>query len=385
MRIYLDHNATTPVRQEVVDAMLPVLREDFGNPSSTHAEGAAARKLVERAREQVGGALGVAADEVFFSAGATESNNAVLYGVLRGAAAAGAATHLVTTQIEHPSVVEPCELLERQGVSVSRVGVDEDGLLDLGGFDEALGRQGTALASVIWANNETGVVQPLTEIGASVGRHGVPLHVDATQALGKIRIDLQDVPVDFLSCSAHKLNGPKGVGALVVRRGCEIPPLLVGGPQEKRRRGGTENVASIVGFGVACELARLECAARSTRYASLRDRLWEGIAAKVPRVRRNGHPEQVLPNTLSVEVTGAPGEVILQALDLEGVAASAGAACHSGSITPSHVLSAMGRSPEQARSSLRLSVGLGVDEGQIDRVVALLAELVSRARAVEAP
>ncbi|MFP6624434.1 MAG: cysteine desulfurase family protein [Myxococcota bacterium] len=385
MRIYLDHNATTPLREEVVDAMLPALREGFGNPSSTHAEGAAARMRVERAREQVAAALAVAPDEVFFTAGATESNNAVLYGVLREAQAAGGAAHLVTTPVEHPSVVEPRELLEREGVAVSRVAVDGDGLLDLGAFEKALDQQGTVLASVIWANNETGVVQPVAEIGVAAKQRGVPLHVDATQALGKIRVDLQDVPVDFLSCSAHKLNGPKGVGALVVRKGREIPPLLTGGPQEKRRRGGTENVASIVGFGVACELAQVESDVRAARYAALRDRLWEGIAAKVPRVRRNGHPEQVLPNTLSVEIIGAPGEVILQALDLEGVAASAGAACHSGSITPSHVLSAMGRTPEQARSSLRLSVGVGVDEGQIDRAVELIAELASRARGAESP
>ena len=385
MRIYLDHNATTPLRNEVVDAMLPVLREGFGNPSSTHAEGAAARKLVERAREQVAAALSVNPDEVFFTAGATESNNAVLYGVLRDAEAGGRHAHLVTTRVEHPSVVEPCELLERERVAVSRVAVDEDGLLDVGAFEKALDQEGTALASVIWANNETGVLQPVAEIAAAASRRGVPLHVDATQALGKIPVDLQEVPAVFLSCSAHKLNGPKGVGALVVREGREIPGLIAGGPQEKRRRGGTENVASIVGLGVACELARLECEARAARYAALRDRLWEGIRAKLPEVRRNGHPGHVLPNTLSVEIVGTPGEVILQALDLEGVAASAGAACHSGSITPSHVLSAMGRTPEQARSSLRLSVGLGVDESQIDRAVELVAELTSRVRRAEAP
>ncbi len=385
MRIYLDHNATTPLRDEVVEAMLPVLREGFGNPSSTHAEGAAARKLVERAREQVAAAVSAAPDEVFFTAGATESNNTVLYGVLREAVAGGQAARLVTTQVEHPSVVEPCELLERQGIAVSRVAVDEDGLLDVGAFEKALDQEGTALASVIWANNETGVLQPVAEIAAAASRRGVPLHVDATQALGKIPVDLQEVPAVILSSSAHKLNGPKGVGALVVREGREIPGLIAGGPQEKRRRGGTENVASIVGLGVACELARLECEARAARYAALRDRLWEGIRAKLPEVRRNGHPEHVLPNTLNVEIKGTPGEVVLQALDLEGVAASAGAACHSGSITPSHVLSAMGRTPEQARSSLRLSVGLGVDESQIDRAVELVAELTSRVRRAEAP
>ena len=385
MRIYLDHNATTPLRDEVVEAMLPVLGEGFGNPSSTHAEGAAARKLVEHARAQVVAAVSVAPDEVFFTAGATESNNTVLYGVLREAVAGGKSAHLVTTQVEHPSVVEPCELLERDGIAVSRVAVDEDGLLDVGAFEKALDQEGTALASVIWANNETGVLQPVAEIAAAASRRGVPLHVDATQALGKIPVDLQEVPADFLSCSAHKLNGPKGVGALVVREGREIPPLIAGGPQERRRRGGTENVASIVGFGVACELARLECEARNLRYAALRDRLWDGILARIPLARRNGDPEHVLPNTLNLEIPGAPGEVVLQALDLEGVAASAGAACHSGSITPSHVLSAMGRTPEQARSSLRLSVGLGVDESQIDRAVDLIADLAARVRRAEAP
>lgn len=365
--------------------MLPVLREGFGNPSSTHAEGTAARKLVERAREKVAEALAVRPDEVLFTAGATESNNAVLYGVLRDAQGASRGAHVVTTQVEHPSVVEPCERLESEGVEVSRVAVDEEGLLDVAAFEKALDQPGTALASVLWANNETGVVQPVEALAAAARRRAVPLHLDATQALGKIRIDLRDVPADFLSCSAHKLNGPKGVGALVVRAGRQVPPFLAGGPQEKRRRGGTENVASIVGFGVACELARLECEERGARYGALRDRLWQGIHAKLPRVRRNGHPEHVLPNTLNVEILGMPGEVVLQALDLEGVAASAGAACHSGSITPSHVLSAMNRTPEQARSSLRLSVGLGVDESQVDRVVALLVELASRARRAEAP
>jgi cysteine desulfurase len=365
--------------------MIPVLWEGFGNPSSTHAEGAAARKLVETAREQVAALLSAQPDEVFFTAGATESNNAVLQGVLRGAAAAGAESGVVISQIEHPSVVEPCELLEREGIAVTRVPVDEDGLLDQAAFEVALASEDVALVSLIWANNETGVVQAMPELAERVGSRGVALHVDATQGLGKIEIDLSQVAADFLSCSAHKLNGPKGVGALVIRRGREIPPLLAGGPQERKRRGGTENVASIVGFGVACELALVEREQREQRYVALRDRLWQGIQDRITAVRRNGAPGHVLPNTLNVEIEGAPGEVILQALDLEGVAASAGAACHSGSITPSHVLSAMGRSPEQARSSLRLSVGHGVDEQQIDRVIDLLADLAGRARRAEAP
>jgi cysteine desulfurase len=385
MRIYLDHNATTPLRDEVVDAMVGVLRDGYGNPSSTHAEGAAARKLVETAREQVAALLAVSPAEVFFTAGATESNNAVLHGVLKDALASGGTARVLISEVEHPSVLEPCELLEGDRVRVERVGVDADGLLDVAAFEALLDVGDLSLVSLIWANNETGVVQPMDRIGALCSERGVPLHVDATQGLGKIPIDLGKVPATFLSCSAHKLNGPKGVGALVVRTGRELPPLLAGGPQERRRRGGTENVASIVGFGVACELARVELDERFARYAALRDRLWNGIREGIPDVHRNGPADRVLPNTLNVEIRGAPGEVLLQALDLEGVAASAGAACHSGSITPSHVLTAMGRTPEQSRSSLRLSVGHGVDEAQIDRTVDLLVGLSQRARRAEAP
>lgn len=380
MRIYLDHNATTPLRPEVVDAMVPCLRDGFGNPSSTHAEGAAARAGVDRAREQVASVLGAAPSEVVFTAGATEANNTVLRGMLAASAPGESPPHVVTSTVEHPSVVEPCALLAERGVRVTSVPVDEDGLLDLDAFATAVAVPGTAVASVIWANNETGVLQDALRLAAICGEAGVPLHVDATQALGKVPVDLRRLPVDFLSCSAHKLNGPKGVGCLVVRGGRSVPPLLAGGPQEQRRRGGTENTAGVVGFGVACALAESELDVRGARYAELRDRLWEALRAKVPDVRRNGAADAVLPNTLNVELRGAAGEVLLQALDLEGVAASAGAACHSGAISPSHVLTAMGRTPEESRSTLRLSVGHGNDEAQIDRAAELLSKLVGPAR-----
>lgn len=376
MRIYLDHNATTPLRDEVVDAMLECLRVNWGNPSSTHAEGAAARAAIERARRQVAELVGASPEEVFFTGGATEANNAILQGLLRGDSPE---RQLVTTTAEHPSVGEVAALLEAGGVAVTRVPVDESGLVDPASIEAAIDSRGT-LVSVIWANNETGVLQDVREIARRVQAQGARFHVDATQALGKLPIDLSGLPISLLSCSAHKLNGPKGVGALVDRSQLGIPPLLHGGGQERRWRGGTENVAGIVGFGVACELARAELPERMRRSADLRDRLWEGIQARVPRVRRNGSPEHVLPNTLNVEFEGAAGEVLLQALDVEGVAVSAGAACHSGSITPSHVLSAMGRTPEQARASLRLSVGHGSDEAQVDRAVELLAEIVERSR-----
>ncbi len=381
MRIYLDHNATTPLRDEVLEAMLPWLREGFGNPSSGTAEGAAARGAVDRAREQVAACLQVKPQEIVFTAGATESNNTVLQGAL---GEAGWTRRVVTTGTEHPSVMEPVAFFEARGRRVTRVAVDAEGLLDPAALAEAIADD-RPLVSVLWANNETGVVQPIEEIAALVQERGGCLHVDATQALGKWPLDLLAVPVDLLACSAHKLNGPKGVGCLFRREGTEIEPLLRGGPQEQGRRGGTENVAGIVGFGVACELARTELEQRRERYGALRDRLWEGMRAKVPRVHRNGSDRHVLPNTLNVEFSEADGEALLQALDLEQVAVSAGAACHSGSISPSHVLTAMGRTPDQARGSLRFSVGHGVDEAQIDRTVDLLGEFVPRVRDPVAP
>jgi cysteine desulfurase len=244
-------------------------------------------------------------------------------------------------------------------------------------LDAAL-RDNTVLVSVIWANNETGVVQPMKEIARRVGSREILLHSDITQALGKLPMDFESVPVDFLTCSAHKLNGPKGAGCLVNRAGAVVPGFVLGGGQERGWRGGTENVPGIVGFGMACELAAHELEDRVERDAELRDRLWQGLQSKIPGLRRNGSAEHVLPNTLNVEFAGASGEALLQALDLDGVAVSAGAACHSGAVSPSRVLTAMGCSAQQAASSLRMSVGHGVNEEQIDRVVGLLAELNAR-------
>jgi cysteine desulfurase len=376
MRIYLDHNATTPLRDEVVGAMTEVLRDVYGNPSSTHAEGAAARRWVEEAREQVAQCLGTLASRVYFTAGASEANNAVLMGLLDQAGGQG---RLVTSNVEHPSVVEPAARLEKAGMKVTRIPVDGLGLLDPEAVFEAV-QSDTVLVSLVWANNETGVVQPMEEIAEGLKSRGVPLHVDATQAVGKWPVDLGRVPADYLSCSAHKLNGPKGSGCLVAGEGSPLQPLISGGPQERRMRGGTENVAGIVGFGRACALASGELDGRMAEYAQLRDRLWEGLSTRVGGVRRNGTDRSILPNTLNVEFEGLPGEVILQALDLEGVAVSAGAACHSGSISPSHVLTAMGLSAEEARSSLRFSVGHGVDVSQIDSVIELCGELAARCR-----
>lgn len=376
MRIYLDHNATTPVRDEVAAAVARVLRDVPGNPSSAHAEGAAARAEVERARERVAELVGVAPAEVVFTSGATESNNLALHGVAR----ASRGRHLVASTAEHPSVEEPLAALEADGFRVTRVAVDRDGLLDPDAVADAVAAD-TALVSILWANNETGVLQPIEAIAERVRARGVPLHVDATQAIGKIPVRLDTVPADLLSASAHKFNGMKGAGFLIVRRDRALAPWLRGGSQERGRRGGTSNVPGIAALGVASALASAELAARAAAMQSLRDRLWRGLVAAVPRVRRNGAADRVLPNTLSVEFENAPGDVLLEALDLEGVAVSAGAACASGSVHPSRTLLAMGRSAAQARASLRFSVGHGNTEAEIDRVLALLPDLVARVRA----
>jgi len=375
MRIYLDHNATTPVRGEVADAVARALVETPGNPSSAHAEGAAARAALERARERVASLVGAAPAEVVFTSGATEANNLSLFGVARS----GRGRRLVTSAAEHPSVEEPLAALEAEGFAVTRVPVDRDGRIDPDAVAAAL-HPDTALVSILWANNETGVVQPIEAIAERTRARGVPLHVDATQAIGKIPVRLDRVPADLLSASAHKLNGPKGAGFLVVRRNGLLAPWLRGGSQERGRRGGTPNVAGAVGLGVACELAQRELAARAAAAAALRDRLWRGLAEALPDARRNGASDAVLPNTLSVEFPGVPGDVLLEALDLEGVAVSAGAACASGSVHPSRTLLAMGRTSDEARASLRFSVGHGNDGAQIDRVVALVPRLVARVR-----
>jgi len=363
MRIYLDHNATTPLRSEVREAMLAALDAGPGNPSSVHGEGAAARASLERAREAVAVLLGAAPRQVVFTSGATEANNTVLAATRR---------HLVTSSAEHPSVLGPAEALEARGVRVTRVPVDTHGRLDPEAVAESLAPD-TDLVSILWANNETGVVQPLEAIAERLHARGAVLHVDATQTAGRLSLEPL-AAADFVSLSAHKLNGPPGVGALVARR--TLPPLLCGGGQEEARRAGTENVPGIVGFGVACALAAAERGERAARDTALRDRLWEGLRAL--GARRNGDPERALPNTLNVELPGRDAELLVQALDLEGVAVSSGAACHSGSVRPSHVLLAMGRSPAQARASLRFSVGWGVDEAAVDAALERLRAVLAR-------
>lgn len=354
------------------------LRQLYGNPSSVHAEGSAAREAVERARSQVASLLGVEARDVLFTGGASEANNTALLRV----AAELPGRHLLTSNVEHPSVEAPLLALEARGWRVTRLPVDREGRLAPEQVADAI-QDDTALVSLIWANNETGVLLPIVEIAERVAERGVRLHVDATQAVGKLPLDLAKTRVDLLSLSAHKFGGPKGVGCLVMRNVPAFEALIRGGGQEARRRGGTENVSGIVGLGMACVLAERELPGRGERYAFLRDRLWTGLVEKVPGVLRNGSLEHVLPNTLNVTFEATAGELLLQALDLEGIAVSSGAACASGSIEPSGVLLALGLSPEQARGTLRLSVGHGIEEGDVDRVLGLLPDLVARVRAAE--
>ena len=349
--IYLDYNATTPVLPEVLEAMLPYLRERFGNPSSLHPYGQEARRGVDRARGQVADLLGCSPDEIIFTSGGTESNNLAILGTIRDAGDPG---HVVTSVIEHPAVLRPCEMLERQGHRVTRLGVDSLGVVDVGQARDALNDL-PLLLTVMHANNETGTMQPVKELAALARERGALVHTDAAQSVGKVPVDVEHLGVDLLSIAGHKLYAPKGVGALYVRRGTRLAPVIVGAGHERGLRPGTENVASIVGLGAACALARNTLHAESARVLALRERLWGLLGEGVPGLRLNGHPTERLPNTLNVVFPGVRSSSLLKAA--AGVAASAGSACHEGGETPSPVLAAMGLSDDDALGSVRLSLG----------------------------
>lgn len=368
--IYLDANATTPLHPEVLAAMTPALSHFFANPSSVHKQGQDARALVDRAREQCAQALGCDPRELTFTSGGTESDNLAI----RGLVGAGPGRRIVTSAVEHPAVLAACA---ESGAEVARVPVDGSGRLDLAALDRAL--PGAALCSIMAANNETGILFPLTEIGALCRKHGVPLHTDAVQAVGKLPLSLRDLPVDLLTCSAHKVQGPKGAGLLWARRGLRLEPVVTGGHQERGRRGGTENVAGIVGLGAALELATGALPETEPRLRRLRDRL-AAAALAIPGARIAGPLSSLVCNTLNVAFEACDGETLLVGLDLEGVAVSTGSACSSGSLEPSPVLLAMGYPPDLARGAVRLSLWSGNTEAEIDEVCALLPVVVARAR-----
>jgi cysteine desulfurase len=383
-RIYLDHNATTPVHPIVLEAMLPYMGSEFGNPSSAHYFGQRASQAIEGAREAVAALIGARSSEIVFTSGGTEADNAAILGVVGHAQrtqkqSGRSPLHVITTAIEHDAVLNACRALEARGVSVTYVPAGRDGIVSLDAIRSAL-RPETALISVMHANNEIGTLQPIEEIGQIAAEADIPFHTDAVQSAGKIAIDVNRFGVDLLSLSAHKFYGPKGVGALFIRKGVEIDPLLYGGGNERGRRAGTENVASIVGLGKACELARRDMAEASAHLCELRNRLEEGLLARIHGARINGDPARRVPNTSSLMLLGVDSESLVIALDLAGLACSAGAACSSGAVDPSHVLTAIGLAAAEARASLRFSVGRANTREEIDKALELIPAAVTRQR-----
>lgn len=377
-RVYLDYNATTPLHTEVLEAMMPYMRESYGNASSIHYWGREARAAVDDARERLAGLLGVKASELIFTAGGTESNNLAVKGVSRYWRNKG--KHIVTSSIEHHAVLHTCQYLEkREGFEVSYLPVDGDCLVNAEDVRKAI-RPDTILVSIMTANNETGTIQPVAEIGKICREKGVPFHTDAVQAFAKIPTRPEDWGVDLLSLAAHKFYGPKGIGLLYIRSGTRLDPILHGGSQENERRGGTENVAGIVGMAKAAELAIGRMDREAPRLFSLTEKLWSKISQKVSGIHRNGHPQKRVPNTLHICCEDCEGEALLFGLDLEGVAVSSGSACAVGSLEVSHVLLAMGRSPELAEAAVRFSLGSETSDDDVNDAVEALQRVTERLR-----
>jgi len=382
VRIYLDYNATAPPAPGVVDAVCRVLQDIPGNPSSIHAPGQQARAVLDTARHAVAALIGAAPSDVILTGGGTEADNLAIRGAaetLRGTDDSGR-RHLITTAIEHEAVLATCAALERRGWRVTRLPVDRSGVMSPAAVEAALAAGDAALVSVMHANNEIGTVQPVAEIAALAHAHGALCHTDAVQTVGKIPVSVSDLGVDLLSLSGHKFGGPKGTGALWIRRGLRLEAQQTGGKQERSRRAGTENVAGLAGLGVAADYARATFDRHMTQIARLRDRLEHGILSGVPRTEVNGDRDHRVPNTTNISVEGVEAELLLMALDLEGIAVSTGSACSSGSLEPSHVLKAMGLPSARARTSLRFSLGPGTTDEEIDAVIGRLPGLVEKLR-----
>lgn len=378
-RVYLDHNATTPLHPDVLEEMVPFLKGKYGNASSIHAFGREARVAIDEARETVAHGLGADPAEIFFTSGGTEADNLAVKGTAYFNRKRG--NHIVTSKIEHHAVLQPCQFLEREGFEVTYVSSDSFGMVDPAEVAKAITDK-TILVTIMHANNEVGTLQPIKEIGAICREKGVTFHTDAVQSFGKMAIDVNELNVDLLSLSGHKLYGPKGTGALYIRKGRRITPLVHGGHHERARRAGTENVAGIVGLGKATQIAMDAMAAEAKKLTELRDALHNRLREKIEHLHLNGHPTQRLPGTLNLSFAGIEGESIVLSLDLKGVAVSSGSACTSGSLEPSHVLSAMSISPELAQGSIRFSFGRDNTIEDVDYVVEVLPEIVQRLRAM---
>lgn len=375
-KVYLDHSATTPVDPKVAQAMVEYMVEKFGNPSSIHSFGRAARKAVEDARAKVAALINAQPNEIIFTSGGTEADNLALRGVLTANKKKG--NHIITSRVEHHAVLTTCHQLEKEGYAAAYLDVDSDGLVNPEDVRRAITPE-TVICSVMMANNEVGTIQPIKEISAICRERGVIFHTDAVQAAGSVPVDVEDLGVDLLSLTAHKIYGPKGIGALYVRRRTRINPTQFGGSHERRLRAGTENVPGIVGLGLAAELARQELNEHAQKVRRLRDRLGEGLL-KIPYVRLNGHRVNRLPGNINISVEFIEGESLLLNLDMKGIAASSGSACTSGSLEPSHVLLAMGVPHEIAHGSLRFSLGRSNTEEDVDYVLGVLPEIIERLR-----
>ncbi|OGO44946.1 MAG: cysteine desulfurase NifS [Chloroflexi bacterium RBG_16_60_22] len=378
-RIYLDYAATTPTHPDVVAAMLPYFTENFGNPSTIYSYGQEARGAVEEARTSVAALIGAADEEICFTSGGTESDNYALCGVAFANEDRG--NHIITSVIEHHAVLETCKFLETRGFGVTYLPVDKYGLVDPDDVRKAITPR-TLIVSVMHANNEVGTIQPLEEISKITHEAGAYFHTDAVQTVGHIPVDVDKLGVDLLSMSAHKLYGPKGIGALYIRKGTRLASFLHGGEQEKGRRAGTENVPGIIGLGKAAEITRAELECEALRLTGIRNKLISGILESIDNTSLNGHPDRRLPNNVNVSINFVEGESILLNLDLEGICASTGSACSSGSLEASHVLLATGCPPPLARGSLRFTMGRGTTEQEVDRVLAVLPGIVARLRAM---
>ncbi|MGL5676249.1 MAG: cysteine desulfurase NifS [Cellulosilyticaceae bacterium] len=376
-KIYLDHAATTPVKPEVVEAMLPYFTENFGNPSSVYQLAQINKKAIDEAREMIARHIGANTNEIFFTSGGTEADNWAIKGIAEAYKHKG--NHIITTKIEHHAVLHTCEYLEKQGFEVTYLEVDENGHISLDDLQSAI-KDTTILISMMYANNEIGTIMPVREVGAIAKEKGIIFHTDAVQAVGQVQIDVKEQQIDLLSLSGHKINGPKGIGVLYIRRGLKIANLMHGGAQERGRRGGTENVAGVVGLAKAIELAYRNFDEKIERISGLRDQLIAGILEAIPYAKLNGHPEQRLSNNVNVAFEFVEGESLLLLLDMHGVAASSGSACTSGSLDPSHVLLALGIPHEKAHGSIRFTLGELTTKEEIAFVIEKLPAIVDRMR-----
>ena len=376
-KIYLDNAATTRTAEEVVEAMIPYFTENYGNPSSIYELGQRSKEAITTAREQIAGVIGAKTEEIYFTAGGSEADNWALKAACE--AYEGKGRHIITTKIEHHAILHTCEYLEKKGVEVTYLNVDENGLVDLDELQKAI-RPDTILISIMFANNEIGTIEPIKEIGMIAKEHGILFHTDAVQAFGQLPIDVDDMHIDMLSSSAHKINGPKGIGFLYIRKGVKIRSFVHGGAQERKRRAGTENVPAIVGYGVAAKRAAETMEERTAKERQLRDYFIERVQKEIPYVKLNGHPTKRLPNNINFSFRFVEGESLLIMLDMKGIAGSSGSACTSGSLDPSHVLLAIGLPHEIAHGSLRLSLGEDTTKEDLDYTLEQIKEIIQRLR-----